>query len=357
MAQPGAPLPQLPGRRPAAGGRRRARRAHPRHRASRTGQDPGGDRPAPPAAARGSAVRSRPGPHPAVGSDRQAGHPRRTRSRGPGSPIGPRRAGSPGLRPARVPAGRRALRAGRRDRPARRHRRRPRPGRAAADRAARRADPAVQTGRVGGRRAQPVEDPPQRAPEPRRGAADRRLLLQPGGARAAARAARRRRGALQGSLDAGPGGSGPAAPGPVRRRLLRPAAGSPLPHLREVRAFPELARAAIAMGPTKRPDGTGPEPALFDLPLADSRRRGDELQAAPAAAATGNLPLFAPGAAAEPRPLAAPRAGSRAEAPPAPLAEAPPAPLAARLVAGLADLAVHAALLAAAIFGARLLGV
>jgi uncharacterized RDD family membrane protein YckC len=102
------------------------------------------------------------------------------------------------------------------------------------------------------------------------------------------------------------------------------------------------------MGPTKRSDGSGPEPALFDLPLADSRRRGDELQAAPPAAAgatagAGNLPLFAPGAAA------APRAGGRAEA--------PPAPLAARLVAGLADLAVHAALLAAAIFGARLLGV
>jgi uncharacterized RDD family membrane protein YckC len=108
------------------------------------------------------------------------------------------------------------------------------------------------------------------------------------------------------------------------------------------------------MGPTKRPDGSGPEPALFDLPLADSRRRGDELQAAPPAAAgatagaAGNLPLFAPGAAAAPRPLAAPRAGAR---------EAPPAPLGARLVAGFADLAVHAALLAAAIFGARLLGV
>jgi uncharacterized RDD family membrane protein YckC len=109
------------------------------------------------------------------------------------------------------------------------------------------------------------------------------------------------------------------------------------------------------MGSTKRPDGNGPEPGLFDLPLVDSRRRGDELQAAPAAAASataagaGNLPLFAPGAAAAPRPLAAPRAGVRAEA--------PLAPLAARLVAGLADLAVHAALLAAAVFGARLLGV
>ncbi len=105
------------------------------------------------------------------------------------------------------------------------------------------------------------------------------------------------------------------------------------------------------MGSNKRSDGTSPEPSLFDLPLGDSRRRSEPLKAAPAAPAAtssgaGVLPLFAPGAAAQP--VAPP--GGRA-------AVARPAGLAARLLAGLADLVVHGALLAAAVFGARLLGV
>lgn len=126
------------------------------------------------------------------------------------------------------------------------------------------------------------------------------------------------------------------------------------------------------------------EPALFDLPLAapeQPRRKREEKredrpreQARPAEAderpepegpgAPRALPLFdetggedfgerpaEPGRVAEPVPVPQ-RVAERPAVAPGP----PPVTLAARYLAGLADLAVHAALAVSLLFGARLLG-
>lgn len=95
------------------------------------------------------------------------------------------------------------------------------------------------------------------------------------------------------------------------------------------------------------------EPSLFDLPL------DGPVPAVPEEADEPELERDEEAPSHEPAPPAAgaPAEGPAARSPaPRPLARQP-APLSARLLAGLADLAVHLALAVALLFGSRLLGV
>jgi uncharacterized RDD family membrane protein YckC len=126
-----------------------------------------------------------------------------------------------------------------------------------------------------------------------------------------------------------------------------------------------------------RRSGPDDEPSLFDLPLerdappspkpAPRERVAEAARAAAPVPPPDPLPLFAPGER-EPRPSGEaargePERGRRARPPTAAAAAAaaraapsPAVPLRARLLAGLADLLVHAAAAVAAVAGAFLVG-
>lgn len=95
------------------------------------------------------------------------------------------------------------------------------------------------------------------------------------------------------------------------------------------------------------------EPSLFDLPLDGPAPLVPEEADEPELWTAEDEPLREPEPQAPATPTTAPREARSAISPsPARL----PAPLSARLLAGLADLAVHLALAVALLFGSRLLG-
>ena len=105
------------------------------------------------------------------------------------------------------------------------------------------------------------------------------------------------------------------------------------------------------------------EPTLFDLPLdpeaaaAEKRAPRAPREERPHAAPAPTLPLFMPAAAEEPVPVPPRgRGGERAVAAAASAPSTLPADRRSRLLAGLADLLVHAAVGVAAAVGALLLG-